>query len=348
MSLYWDISYPLSYNALINMFVGQRGGGKTYGCAKYLVQDFLDSNMSNQFVYLRRTDKALQRPCAAKKGTLFSDIAHEFPDIKLETKGDYFELDDGETSQILGYATSLNMTDDFKSSAYPDVSWIWFEEFIIHDTRHHSYLPNEITSFYDIYETIARTGSDHKLVRVLMNANAVTITNPYFDEWGCELPEPGKIRRFGNGDIIVQNVVSPELVEAKKASRFGKIIEGTRYAEYAIENKWLLDSSDFVARKNQACTLACNLVYESVYYGVWLDSKNWRYYISLDHNKQYPETYPVTLEDSMPNLMLAQAARKLPTLKNLLTAYDCGAVRFESVNIKNKMRKAFNIIRGTR
>ena len=347
MAKYPDISYPLSYNALFNVFVGNRGGGKTYMVMKHCIDSFIKSGFQDQWIYARRTDKVIQDKFNKKRGDLFADMAPLYPDLSLFCEGNAMFADDGETKHCMGFGTSLSMGDDFKSSPYPDVRNIFFEEFIITNTRTHQYLPREVELFYDLYETVARPGTEHKRVQVFMCANAVTITNPYFDEWLLEMPQPGKIRRFGkDGNIIVYNVVSDEFVEAKRNSEFGRIIDGSRYADYAIDNKWLLDTSTFLGKKPQQAVLRFVLVYEGQYFGIWEDAKNWLYYCSRDHNKDCPDIFPVTTDDHMPNTMLAKVAKKLPCLKLFIESYECGAVRFEDIRVKNKMREIMRVLRG--
>ena len=40
-SIYFDIHPILTYNALINFIIGERGVGKTYGCKKFCIADFI-------------------------------------------------------------------------------------------------------------------------------------------------------------------------------------------------------------------------------------------------------------------------------------------------------------------
>ena len=51
-SKWWDINKILSYNKLLNFVVGLRGGGKTYGSKKKVIQNFIRKH--KQFVYIRR------------------------------------------------------------------------------------------------------------------------------------------------------------------------------------------------------------------------------------------------------------------------------------------------------
>ena len=57
--MYWDINKSLSYNALFNFIVGNRGAGKTYGSKKYVINRFL--KYGEQFVYIRRFKDELKK-----------------------------------------------------------------------------------------------------------------------------------------------------------------------------------------------------------------------------------------------------------------------------------------------
>lgn len=39
--MYYDYNRILSYNAMLNFLIGERGVGKTYGASKFVVNQFL-------------------------------------------------------------------------------------------------------------------------------------------------------------------------------------------------------------------------------------------------------------------------------------------------------------------
>ena len=51
-NIYTDISNVLTYNAILNFIIGERGVGKSYSSKKYVINHFLKTN--KKFVYLRR------------------------------------------------------------------------------------------------------------------------------------------------------------------------------------------------------------------------------------------------------------------------------------------------------
>lgn len=87
------------------------------------------------------------------------------------------------------------------------------------------YLQNEVIQFLDIIETIARLRD----IRVLLLGNAISITNPYFTFFDLSLPYNSDIKTFKDGLIAIQYVKNSKYREVKKASKFGKLIEGTEY-----------------------------------------------------------------------------------------------------------------------
>ena len=197
--MYWDINKSLSYNALFNFIVGNRGAGKTYGSKKYVINRFL--KYGEQFVYIRRFKDELKK---IKK--FFDDIKPEFPDIDFKVKGKTFLINGKEC----GTAMPLSTAKIEKSTAFPLVTTIIFDEFILDKGTHH-YLPDEVTNFLECYETIARTRDNCK---VFFLSNAITITNPYFLYFNIKLP-------YGK-TIMCKNDI---LIEAYSPLATGKLLD---------------------------------------------------------------------------------------------------------------------------
>ena len=57
--MYYDYSKILSYNALLNFLIGERGVGKTYGAVKFVTKQFINKN--EQFAYIRRYKPELKK-----------------------------------------------------------------------------------------------------------------------------------------------------------------------------------------------------------------------------------------------------------------------------------------------
>lgn len=339
---YWDIKKTLSYNCLFNFIVGMRGVGKTYGALKHCVEQYLkgkEQGKTIQFLYVRRIKTELEKLTIMRHGRLFNAVAKEFPDHELKAESNILYCD----GEIMGYAQPLSTASILKSDAMPNVQTIVFDEFIIDNAGTYHYLKDEVTKFLDLYETVAR-GRD---VTCLFLSNAVTVSNPYFDYFHLDRPYNSEIQRFGKTkDILVQFTNNPELSEIKKETRFGKIINGSDYSDYAYDNQWLLDNNDFIEKKTQRSRYYLTLRYKDTELGIWQDPVQWLYYISLDVDKQCNYVYSATTDDHKPNVMLFAAGKKLNWLKLLMEAYDMGAVRYESLKLKNWFRDIMRMARS--
>ena len=333
-NLYWDIQIPLNYNALWNFILGMRGGGKTYGTLKWCIEKHLkarDKGEKWQFLYVRRLKAELEKLTISRGGRLFNAVQKEFPDHTFKAESNVLYCDD----EIIGYAQPLSTASILKSDSFPDVKVIIFDEFIIDNRGTYHYLKDEVTKFLDLYETIAR----NRDVTVFFLSNAITVTNPYFDFFHLDKPRNGNIQRFGkNKQILVQNFVSEQLSAMKKQSRFGSIIQGTEYLEYAYDNEWLLDNDDFIEKKTQRAEYFLSLRYKDNWLGIWIDRMQWVFYISNDVDLQFPLKYSATTDDHKPNIMLMKAGKKLGWMKQLIEAYQNGCVRYENMKLKNWFR----------
>ena len=124
-------------------------------------------------------------------------------------------------------------------------------------------------------------------------------------------------------------------MDKKRSTKFGSLIEGTKYAGYSIENKFLLDNDIFIEPKSPKARFCFSFTYLEHTLGVWVDMIEGKYYVSKQIDPSYPLKYSITMKDHSPNMMLIKdKSRNLP-FKRFLDGYKNGCVRFESINIKN-------------
>lgn len=57
--MFYNYNKILSYNALINILIGERGVGKTFGASEMVIKDYLKND--NQFAYIRRYKTELKK-----------------------------------------------------------------------------------------------------------------------------------------------------------------------------------------------------------------------------------------------------------------------------------------------
>ena len=314
--IFWDINRPLSYNALFNFIIGNRGGGKTYGAKRHVIKRFLKTG--EQFIYLRR-----YKDEQADVGKFFNDIQSEFPDVELTVKNKCFYIN----GQLAGYALVLSTAKIKKSVPSPDVSTIIFDEFII-DKGVYKYLHDEVTCLLELYETISRCRD----VQIFFLSNAITVTNPYFLYFNLHMPYNSTITC--KNDILIELVANPFFIDMKKHTRFGKLIEGTAYGDYAINNTFLRDNKTFIEKKTGNCAFIFSMMYKGQHLGVWRSYAQGKFWVSADIDNSSRE-YALTKSDHTPNTLLLTSLRTSAAFKSFSDAFQNGYLFFETQNIKN-------------
>ena len=235
-SIFWSARRTLTHNMLINVIVGNRGGGKSYGAKQWCIDNFIKKK--EQFGYVRRYKDDLKKPMEQ----FFKDIEWEYPDYEFKIDGDKFMIrmkTDIKTkwteNDVAGYGFVLSTANNKKSISYPNITTLVFDEFLL-EQGNQRYLPNEPEKLLNLYETIARPGTNHPRVIVFMLANAISITNPYFLYWNLQMPNKqdknGKyIWKHPTRPILVEDVRNEKFIDKKKNTEFGALVEGTNYAE---------------------------------------------------------------------------------------------------------------------
>jgi hypothetical protein len=323
--MFWDIKVPLSYNALFNFIVGNRGSGKTHGAKQWCINDFI--NNGNQFVWTRRYDSEFDDFKTLRgKDAFFADIKHEYPDHKFEYKEYCFYID----GVIMGYGIPLSISAKKKSSSYPLVNKLIFDEFIITKGRS-NYLRKEVEIFLDLYETVFRMREGKG---AFFLANAITFTNPYFLYFDINKPV-NKKGIMKQGDLLIQLVNNPDFIEAKKNTRFGKLIQGTEYGNFSIDNQFLLDNNNFILDHTPKdiryfFTLKAN----GEHYGVWLSYGEGIMYVCKKFDPSYKLVYTTILDNHQPNTMLLKGKQSI-VFNTFVNNFKNGCCFFDSIKTKN-------------
>lgn len=327
LKMWWDIKQTLSYNALFNFVVGNRGGGKTYGFKKWAIEDFIKTG--KQFVYVRRYKTEL-----SEFSKYFDDIIanEEFTDHELQIKGKKALIDGKEA----GFAIALSMGITKKSTSMPNVNKMCFDEFMLEKGNYH-YITDEVTKFLGLYDSVFRLRDGV----VFFLANAVSVSNPYFIYFNLQLPQNEK-RIKAKDDILIQLVQDDEYIKRKNETRFGKIISGTEYGDYAIDNNFIADSSTFIEKRTPHSRYVCTVVFEGISYGVWTDYNAGLMFFTNKANLNYPVTLAFTTKDHKPNYLLLSNKRN-SFIQFIFAGYERGAMRFENMNCKNKFLELYRM-----
>lgn len=328
-AFWYDIRHVLTYNALLYYVIGERGVGKSFSTKEYVIDRF--KKKKKQFVYLRRYKSELKESVP----TFFDDI------IKVDNKRDIKKYDkdtfkvDGNllkvNDRIAGYALPLSTSNILKSTSFANVDTIIFDEFIIDKGVYH-YLSNEVEKLLDIIETIARLRD----IKVIFLGNAISITNPYFAYFNLSLPYNSDIATYKDGLIVVNYIKNEAYREKKKATKFGRLINGTKYGAYAIDNQMLRDSKAFIAKRTEACKFIFTIKYNNAYYGVWTDNKTGYVYISSKYDPNSPIVFTFNNDDHNEHSQMVKIS-KFGYFKVVIEKYRNAELYFDNTKIKNEI-----------
>lgn len=217
---YYRLDRILDQKAQYNLIIGERSNGKTYAALEYGIKQYCTTG--KQMGYIRRwkedyRGKRGQALFAAHEETGFiSEVTGgEWDRVKYYAGKWYFATMDEELGKLVSsddpfcFAFSLSDMEHDKSTSYPRITTVIFDEFL---TRQY-YLPNEFVVFINVLSTIIRQRDD---VTIFMLANTVNKYAPYFKEMGlghvAEM-EKGKIDVYSYGEsklrVAVERCGSP-------------------------------------------------------------------------------------------------------------------------------------------
>ena len=248
MNLYYSLDNILKYEADYNIIIGERSNGKTYACLKYAISKYYSSGYSEQFALIRRWKEDIK----GKRGdTLFSPLIAN-NDIYEITRGEFShvvfyngryylanydeELDKYvRLDQPCGYTFSLSDMEHDKSTSYPFVTTVIFDEFI---TRRY-YLPDEFIIFINALSTIIRQRDN---VKIFMLGNTVNRFSPYFKEMGLKhvsSMEQGTIDlyRFADNLSIAVEYCATNSEQKKKSNKYFAFDDSSA-VQMIVNGKW--------------------------------------------------------------------------------------------------------------
>lgn len=334
-SIWWSPNRIMSYNCLFNFIVGPTGCGKGFAITEMLIRKAIYEG--KQFIHLRRSD--VEQKLAKKK--FFDDMMDhdKFPGYDFRIQSDEYqciELDpetgepyDGAKWETLGYARYLSGARQQKSVATPKVWCIWFDEFILPKKDFGKYIPDEVNTFLRFYDTVARLRD----VRVLFVSNAECLVNPYFLYFNIHIPYNTDICRIKE-DVAFEMVNNPAFREVRKNTRFGKLIEGTEYGNYAIENSFGQDRHTDIAKLDGTFWYSFSLIYNNYNIGVYRSDEQQKVILSFKFDETFKPQFLLTTKNGKLNKLSISIRDKNYYLNALFKWYINGFVYYESVAVK--------------
>lgn len=221
---YYSLKSILAKKCIYNMIFGERSNGKTYAALKYGLEDFCNNGKQTAIIRRWRED------FTGKRGQTMYNALESNREIEKLTSGEWTGVhyygsrwylcktnpEDGKKiihEKPFAYGFSLSSMEHDKSTSYPDIRTIVFDEFLTRTT----YLPDEFVLFMNTVSTIIRHRTD---VTIFMLGNTVNKYCPYFKEMGLS-----HIKEMQPGDIDVYRYGDSELtvaVEYTKPNKQGK------------------------------------------------------------------------------------------------------------------------------
>lgn len=322
---FYSINKLMSYNAMIAMVLGERGCGKTYQGKKKMID--LWRKKRKQSVYIRRTVTEID----TVKDTLFNDIAKDYPDLKIEVVG-YQGLIDGE---VFCYFIPLSSHTKFKSSSYPDVDFAFFDEYIISQTNRDGYLKNEAMHLLDLLNTIFR----QRRYNLYIASNSISYVNPLFEFYGIEPKPNDTFIKAQDGLVVVEITRDTDYSKHVKMSDNARLVAGTSYYDYAINNNVLEDTSDFIVPKkpegfdyNRCAFRLGNYVL-----GCWsLGATDSGVYVNTNYDKSILPKYTVYSNQNYEGWRNIKVDRNNWNLKYIKKCFLAGRVWYCNQEVKQK------------
>lgn len=226
---FYSLTKILNKKADYNIIFGERSNGKTYAALLYGLKRFVATG--EQFAYIRRWREDLR---GKRAENLFSNHVANGA-IEEITNGEcnaifylsgkwYLAKYDAEKKKYYPqnnpfcYGFCLSEQEHEKSSSYPNVTTIIFDEFL---TRRY-YLPDEFMLFMNLLSTIIRQRDN---VKVFMLGNTINKYCPYFSEMGLKQVtnmEQGTIDiyKFGQGGAVVAVEYCSTIVKQKASNKY--------------------------------------------------------------------------------------------------------------------------------
>ena len=201
-------------NAHYNVIFGERTNGKTYAVLQRIVENYLLHGKEGAIIRRWQDDFKSKRGqmmfAALTENGVISKLSNGAFDHVDYWAGrfymaSYYVAEDGTKRSVkedkpFCYAFALSAMEHDKSTSYPRITTILFDEFITRD----SYFQDEFVLFMNTLSTIARLRKD---IKIYMCGNTINKYCPYFNEMGIDVKhmKPGDIDvyRYGDSELRV-------------------------------------------------------------------------------------------------------------------------------------------------
>lgn len=249
---YYSLAPILETNAHYNIIFGQRSNGKTFAALEYGLKKFVESGFNSQLAIIRRWQIDIQ----GRRGQSFFNALVSTGKVAEITGGEWTHVSYGAGQFFLakedkklnkfvtmkkpfGYAFALSDMEHDKSTSYPDINTVVFDEFI----SRQPYLPDEFALFINVLSTIIR---NRRNVKIFMLGNTVNKHCPYFTEMGLHHIaeqkqgdiETYEFAEFDGGDKLKISVEYAAAIKSKVNSNVYFAFNNSSAVKMVLNGAW--------------------------------------------------------------------------------------------------------------
>ena len=242
---YLDINEVMDHNRTLNIIIGGRGTGKTYGAIKWCIEN------NKKFLLLRRTKEQAElvsRPDFSPVVPVLEDMGIEYKINKtIGRRMTGIEIN----GELFCFAVGLTGISNIRGFNAKWIDVIIYDEFI--GEAHERPIKNEDEAFFNAYETLNRNRElqGREPIRVLMLANSNKISSVYLASLGLMpriekmLNDEKEVYDDPRRGIYLYIVRDSPISKAKKGTALYKFTTQS-YNSMAIENEFDILGSEFV------------------------------------------------------------------------------------------------------
>ena len=331
-SIYFDWSEVFARDKKVNVVVGARGIGKTFGMRLQLIRD-----------YIKRGQRSIEIVRYKEDIKYMVSSYHEriepfFPDYEFRSDSSGLYLRKKRASNVKAqwelycYIQSLSTSQKAKRGTFKNVHRVLFDEFALDRTnRFERYLPSEVDDLARIISTASRERADGKggeAPYAYLVGNAVDRFNPYYERWEFDADMLGITIK--NGRLFYNVVADTDIYRGTTAhlvsgeSRETKMASGNAHADLA-------ELCKVEKRKPAGAVPMLGIKWNSKDFTLWRSSDMWHV-----ENKKAPSDVRVVatrLRDGGVNVQGGKWLRK--NLRPLVEMYSLGLCSFDKAATHN-------------
>lgn len=334
-NVFYDAQGILSYKRLNNIVMGIRGHGKTDNITKRSIETGLKTKKISCAILVRYKEDIVN----IKDSWWLVCADRCFPEWTFHTTRRIVYASNGIETFPIAEFIAISEYIRVKKVPRPYVKWIFFDEFLNEDM---DYLPNEVDKFLSVCDSIIRNRED---VKVFLVSNTISMINPYFDYFNIKTIPTQRFTKCDH-DCILEFTDSEDFAKYRKETKFGSSIQDTRYGQFAVEGKFMLDDTtnvikDFPRGKNYQLF---NLVLNGM--NICVNFINNLYYFSF--SKDFTRLLYTPYVNDAKQFGAIFCGKNFKYFKQIMKAFMNDEVMYQDLRIKNEIIEFVRFLMGNK